>query len=188
MSSEVFFLGDSQLKRYLQVYYKDRLQSLVNITQSGSSVSLGLDNFNKFLDAYTNKAYLSQCSIVILLGTNDCKHLGHSNAFDRASFKRVTLLARRFFGLVLLCKVPPIPKLESQTVIDQVNRYINSYHSVKNIVIIDLFSPFMLPSEALVNLNYFERRYANRRIDLVHVNKAGFKIFRALFTNALDSY
>lgn len=185
--SKVFFLGDSQLKRFLQSSIKVSLQPVVDLTESGASVARGLANLNAFLDECSNKSLLSRCSIVILLGTNDCKRLGHASAFNRVDFKKITSLTRRFFGTVILCKIPPIPRCKSQCHIDLVNRYINSFHSVENIFIVDLFSPFVLPLEASVNLRYFEKRYANGRIDLIHVNKLGFKIFLESFLTFLSS-
>lgn len=172
------FLGDSQLCRLLK---NIRIKAeCINLAKSGASVNEALSILNKFIDDFPSKEDLKQYSIVILVGTNNCKQISSPLEFDRTSYKKITTVSRKFFRSVFLLKVPPIPKIfPAIQHISLVNKYINSFHSVENITIIDSFSPF-IEGVFTIRRECFEERYSNGRPDLLHINLKGMQVIYRL--------
>lgn len=176
MAKQLVFLGDSQICRLLNCFSFDDLK-IINLAESGASVARALQIFNNFVDI-TPKAVTLKLTLIVLLGTNNCKLL----CFDRVSYKRITIIGRQLFKEVLLLKIPPIPKLRDLRFVSSVNQYINTFHSVQNIVILDSFSPFTLNDQ--VDISCFELFYGkSKRADLIHLNSRGLRILFSLISN-----
>lgn len=177
--NKFLFLGDSQTCRLLK-QFQIKNSEVINLAKSGASVSEALTIFNKFLDTIESKEVLKQYQIVILLGTNDCRRILDAQSFDRGSYKKIVTIARKFFNSVFLLKVPPIPKLFPVVQhISLVNRFINSFSSISNVIIVDSYSLFMR-STFSIDLKCFESHYFHGRRDLVHLNHHGLRLMARL--------
>lgn len=171
MEKKFVFLGDSQTCRLLKAFPVDKS---INLAESGAPVARALQILREFL-GNVPKEFTLTLILFVLVGTNNCKR----ESFDRESFKKITVIGRKLFKEVVLFKVPPIPKLQNFAYVSGVNKFVNSFHSVHNIIILDSFSPFILNDQ--INLSLFELVYRkSKRSDLIHLNRHGLRILFAL--------
>lgn len=180
---DVVLLGDSQLVR-LGKSWKPNL-NVTNLAISGCNVEKAWFNFNLFLDDIPKPWYFENSCLVILLGTNDCKHLTSEFSFNRGNYKKIVRVASKIFKQVLICKIPPIPKFpDVLETISNINKWLNGFQSLKNVEIIDSFSCF-LKSSGQVDLKFFEQVFFHGKVDLIHLNKKGLMVLSHLIMNKL---
>lgn len=171
----LYLLGDSNLVRLVKSKAFDQVFrgiEVINLAQSGASVEIALNNFVAYLDTSRAQINSTRDLLLVLVGTNDLKR---NIEFERSTYLRITTIGRKLFHQVYLCKIPPIPRHPGRApLISRVNRWINSFHSVRNIQVLDLLTAFPDITDDVYD-KYFEKYFHNGRIDLIHFNRLGHK-------------
>lgn len=195
MITHLYLLGDSNLVRLSKsIPFIQKFSSLkvINWAVSGCSTSQALTLLNQHLDDDDELIDCDSSAIFILLGTNDLK-TGIQNKFSRFAYTKITRITRKLFKLVILGKVPPIPRHPLySSIISEVNRWINGFHSVSNIEIVDTYSPFTSsnPVEKYQRFDYyFEQFFSHsRRVDRIHFNVNGHRVICGILRQSLSAY
>lgn len=163
--ANLVWLGDSNFVRLSKNrLFKEKFRARVahNLSKSGATVHDGFHTLKNFVDDSVNRC--SEFELIVLLGTNDLKE--DESKINRDFYKKITLIGRKYFKTVYLCKILPSPKFDPEIVSIE-NKFINSFHSVKNIIIVDFFSSF------LNDKSLFVKYFPSGRLDQVHWNRQG---------------
>lgn len=177
--TKLIFLGASNLVRLLKSSFFQKSfdsQNVVNLCKSGACVADGIELLENFIRTEFDPTQSYQ--IVILLGTNDLKS---PEKFDRDNYKVILKICRKYFSHIFICKIPPSPKFDSSR-ISLINKWLNCFHSVHEISIVDSFTPFLDKSL------FFQKFYRNGKTDNVHFSSPGLKLLTSLIRTQVESF
>ncbi|KAK5643387.1 hypothetical protein RI129_007232 [Pyrocoelia pectoralis] len=177
-------IGDSQLLRFACQYLHGCRSRELGYCVSGQKIA-------ELAERLEQKAYTISNKVIMLIGTNDFTYRTPLDNMYHSYNAIVKLLKENGTNKLILLTVPPIPKLDDSKKhwreLETFNDYIMTLKEEGKIYVFDLATVFISYNNTS-NVDCYERTYNDGRMDLVHLNRSGFKYLKFVLDSNMETH